>query len=128
MKLKLTTESLQYWQDNPITEYRASLRLSMLEMLSYVTIHKTYEDIAVIKLPKQKTLDDQWYHIVNLTSMLVVGRCRFDDLKTFRDTFGKVRWMLDTTDPKRMTLIATLGNVVTTFHCRLQYTIVNEDD
>ncbi len=127
MRLKLTTESLQYWQDNPITKYRASLQLSMLEMLSHVHIHKVYDDMAIIKLPKQKTSCDQWYHIVNLTSLLVVGRARFDDLKLFQDTFGHVQWVLDNTDPKRMTLLAHYGNVVTTFHCRLQYEYVNDE-
>lgn len=127
MKLKLTTETLQYWQDNPITEYCASLQLSMLEMLSPVSIYKVYKDIAIIKLPKQKTSDDQWYHIVNLTSMLVVGRAKFNDLKLFQDTFDKVFWALSIDDPKRMTLLATLGNVVTTFHCRLQYEYVTDE-
>jgi hypothetical protein len=130
MKLQLTTESLQYWQDHSITVNRGdgrTLALSMVDMVSHVRIHKVYGDIGIIKLPKQKVSDIQWYYIVNLTSMLVVGRVRYNELKLLRSTFGHISWTLDSTDPKRMTLIATLGNVVTTFHCRLQYEYVIDE-
>ena len=126
MKLKLTEKSLQYWQDNLNTAYRARLGLTAFEMLSYVSIQEVYEAIVIIKLPKEKTSHAQWYHIVNLASLLVVGRVRLGDLKTLRTTFDKVRWVLDINDPTRMTLLAYAGNVVATFHCNLQYEYVHE--